>query len=94
MKKLNILLSIILFISLLGGLSSSSAATSTLSVHVINVGQGDSIFIKVSTGETILIDGGKSGSATINYLKKQKVTTLSAVVSTPLMPITLADLMR
>ncbi|PLT29287.1 ComEC/Rec2 family competence protein [Peribacillus deserti] len=82
MKKINIVLVVILFISMLGGLSYSEAATNSLSVHVINVGQGDSIFIKAPTGETILVDAGKSGDTVVNYLKKQKVSTLTAVVST------------
>lgn len=81
-KHTKIIISFILILSLFSFSHQSNAASNSLSVHVINVGQGDAIFVKVPTGETILIDGGKSGTTVINYLKKQKVTSLTAVVST------------
>ncbi len=54
-----------------------------VSVHIIDVGQGDSIFIQTPK-ENIIIDGGNKGKGqtVIEYLKQQGVTQLDAVVST------------
>ena len=62
---------------------SADAAAATVKVHYINVGQGDSILIQTGN-ENILIDGGGKGKGdeVVAYLKKQKVKTLNAVVST------------
>jgi competence protein ComEC len=55
-----------------------------LNVHYINIGQGDSIYIKTPDGEDILIDGGSkaSGSKVVAYLKKQKVDDIEVLIST------------
>lgn len=54
-----------------------------LKVHIINIGQGDSILLESST-DTILIDGGNKGKGdeVIDYLKENGISKLSAVVST------------
>ncbi|MDA1674711.1 ComEC/Rec2 family competence protein [Bacillus cereus group sp. TH152-1LC] len=81
--KYNVLLCCILIISLFIGTSHSYAATKGLSVHFINVGQGDSIYIKTPNGDDILIDGGnRDGKAVIAYLKKQKVNDIEVMIST------------
>ncbi|MGE7662661.1 ComEC/Rec2 family competence protein [Peribacillus sp. NPDC097197] len=82
MKKLNIVLVVVLFLSLLTGVTTTEASSS-VKVHYINVGQGDAILIQ-TPNENILIDaGGKGkGDEVVAYLKKQKVKTLNAVVST------------
>lgn len=82
MKKINSLLAILLFLSLFTGLTKTEAA-SNVKVHFINVGQGDSILIQ-TPNENILIDGGGKGKGdeVVAYLKKQKIKTLTAVVST------------
>lgn len=53
------------------------------SVHFIDVGQGDSELI-LSGDEAILIDAGPTSAANtvVEYLKKQKVTRLRAVIAT------------
>jgi competence protein ComEC len=55
-----------------------------LNVHYIDIGQGDSIYIKTPAGEDILIDGGSkaSGSKVVAYLKKQKVDDIEVLIST------------
>ncbi|MBA9043170.1 beta-lactamase superfamily II metal-dependent hydrolase, partial [Bacillus aryabhattai] len=55
--------------------SSYAATPKTMKVHYIDVGQGDSIYIKAPNGEDIVIDGGSKGkgNAVVSYLKKQKV---------------------
>lgn len=61
----------------------SSAASKNLIVHFINVGQGDSIYIKTAAGDDILIDAGnKDGSDVVSYLKKQKVKDIEVMIST------------
>lgn len=52
----------------------SSANAPQLEVHHINVGQGESIYIKLPDGSDVLIDAGKSnyGNVVVNYLKEQE----------------------
>ncbi|MHC0037921.1 ComEC/Rec2 family competence protein [Pseudoneobacillus sp. C159] len=58
--------------------------TKGLNIHYINIGQGDSIYIKTPAGDDILIDGGSkaSGSKVVAYLKKQKVDDIEVLIST------------
>lgn len=55
-----------------------------MSVHFIDVGQGDSIFIQSPDGKTMLIDGGtrESGKQVVSYLRGQGVKHLDYVVAT------------
>ena len=54
-----------------------------LTVHFIDVGQGDSMLIQVNN-RSMLIDGGprKSGTTLVSYLKRHGVKALNYVVST------------
>ena len=58
--------------------------TGSLVVHVLNVGQGDSIFVQLPNGETMLIDGGESESSSsiLSYLEKLNVTQIDYLVAT------------
>ncbi|WP_397538391.1 ComEC/Rec2 family competence protein [Rummeliibacillus pycnus] len=60
-----------------------TTATDQVSVHIIDVGQGDSIFIQTPK-ENIVIDGGNKGKGetVIEYLKQHGVKQLDAVIST------------
>ncbi|MCD9024294.1 ComEC/Rec2 family competence protein [Cohnella silvisoli] len=55
-----------------------------LSVYFLNVGQGDSTYIKTAAGEDILIDGGKNeaGPIVVDYLKQLGVDDLEVMIST------------
>ena len=55
-----------------------------MSVHFIDVGQGDAIFIRTPNNRTMLIDGGVKGAGqtVVNYLRSQNVKQLDYVVAT------------
>ena len=55
-----------------------------LTVHFLDVGQGDSIFIQFPNGKTMLIDGGikGEGNKVVQYIRNFGVTQLDAVVAT------------
>ena len=61
----------------------SSAQESNLTVHFIDVGQGDSILVEYA-GKTMLIDAGERemGSVVSAYLNEQKIPSLDYVVAT------------
>ncbi len=46
---------------LVGPQQGAEAATPKIKVHYIDVGQGDAIYIKMPSGEDIVIDGGNKG---------------------------------
>lgn len=55
-----------------------------MDIHLIDVGQGDSILIKTPNHKIILIDGGppKAGKKVVQYLKDQKVEQIDLIVAT------------
>jgi len=62
----------------------SQEQTNILKVHFLDVGQGDSILIKLPNGKNMLVDAGKNESAStiINYLKNEGVKKLDYLVGT------------
>jgi competence protein ComEC len=60
-----------------------SVTTAEVTVHFIDVGQGDSILI-ATFGSDVLVDGGTqaSGSVVVSYLSKMNITNLSLMVAT------------
>lgn len=71
---------IIIIISLL----IPSGKNNYLSIHTIDVGQGDSILIQTPNSKNILIDGGDDNSYNIvsSYLKKQNVKRIDYIIAT------------
>jgi competence protein ComEC len=61
--------------------SRETDAAGTLTVHFIDVGQGDAIFIQAPE-KNILIDGGERNSGVVDYLQNRGVTSLDLVLST------------
>lgn len=55
-----------------------------MEIHIIDVGQGDSILIKTPNSKTLLIDGGTNESEHIvkGYLKKHKIKTIDFLIAT------------
>lgn len=55
-----------------------------MKVHYLDVGQGDSTFIELPNGKTILIDAGTqtAGQKIVSYLKKAGITTIDLIVAT------------
>ncbi|WP_144511868.1 MBL fold metallo-hydrolase [Bacillus sp. FJAT-22090] len=64
--------------------SNGATAKKEMSVHFIDVGQGDSILIQSPEGKTMLIDGGpgEAGEEVVDYLEKLGVNKLDYVVGT------------
>lgn len=64
--------------------NTSSKANNEMSVHFIDVGQGDSILIQSPEGKNMLIDGGKKekGKDVVTYLRQQGIEKLDYVVAT------------
>lgn len=77
-------MALVLLVGIVSVPSPSIAATPTMKVHFINVGQGDATYIKMPGGEDVLIDGARQGQGdeVIAYLKKMKVDDIEIMIST------------
>ena len=75
-----IFLSILIIISLLIGCDKKSL----LSIHMIDVGQGDSILVQTPTNKNILIDGGDEDSENIiiSYIRQKRIKTIDIIIAT------------
>ena len=62
----------------------SSASGPPLMVHFIDVGQGDSCWLRLPNGDDVLIDGGKpqAGPTVVAYLQSHGVTDIELMVAT------------
>ncbi|SCX95375.1 ComEC/Rec2 family competence protein [Alkaliphilus peptidifermentans] len=82
-KLLKISSIIVVLLFLLTGCRQESR-DSYLNVHVIDVGQGDSILITTPEGKSILIDGGeaKYSKNVIGYLKRENVSKIDLLIAT------------
>jgi len=75
----NFLVATLAFLLLLLGASNLRAQ---LTVSIIDVGQGDAIYIELPSGGNVLMDGGPSGEPIYNFLKAKGVTKIDHVVLT------------
>ncbi|ABZ82722.1 metallo beta-lactamase domain protein [Heliomicrobium modesticaldum Ice1] len=62
----------------------ATSVQEVLRVHFIDVGQADSILIQSPAGRFVLVDGGNidDGQQVVDYLKRQGVKELAAIVAT------------
>lgn len=62
----------------------SCDSVNSLSVHFLDVGQGDSIFIELPNSQTMLIDAGENyhGEGIINYIKNCSYSKIDYLVAT------------
>ena len=67
-----------------GGNNADDNAESSLRVSFIDVGQGDSEFIELPNGETLLIDAGtnETGADVVSYISSLGYTSIDYVVGT------------
>ena len=59
----------------------SIAGEQFLEVHVIDVGQGDSILIRTPEGKTALIDGGYDNGLALAYLRERGIGQIDVMVA-------------
>jgi competence protein ComEC len=59
----------------------STTPSGQMKVHIINVGQGDSILVQFHNGQTMLIDAGPSDSV-VSYLNQQGIKKINYLVAT------------
>lgn len=79
MKKITLLIFIIIIPFFVG-----CSKAPSLSIHIIDVGQGDSILIQTPNNSNILVDGGNEDSSLIikNFLKSKKVKNIDFIIAT------------
>ena len=58
-----------------------SFACAQLEVHFIDVGQGDSVFIRAPNGQSLLYDGGRRGDVPLEYLRSLGVERVDLVMA-------------
>ncbi|OGS08139.1 MAG: hypothetical protein A2270_03605 [Elusimicrobia bacterium RIFOXYA12_FULL_51_18] len=63
-------------------LFSASNLRAQLNVYIVNVGQGDAIYVEFPNGTNALVDGGPSGELIYKFLKEKGVTKIDRVLLT------------
>lgn len=58
-----------------------SFAFAQLELHFIDVGQGDSVFIRAPSGQSLLYDGGRSPDVPLEYLRSLGVERVDLVIA-------------
>ncbi len=86
-RKIVISVFFIVFIALLTITISHNKAyadNEQLEVHYLDVGQADSILVKLPNSEVMMIDGGNygTGDTVVDYLKQQGITNIDYMVNT------------
>ncbi|MGB5824215.1 MAG: ComEC/Rec2 family competence protein [Proteocatella sp.] len=83
-KKLLLSSLVIFSLLIMGGCTDSIDSSTDLELHFIDVGQGDSTFIKTPGGYTMLIDAGDNshGSDVVNYIKGLGVKKIDVLIGT------------
>ena len=58
-----------------------SFASAQLEIHFIDVGQGDSVFIRAPSGQSLLYDGGRKEDIPLEYLRSLGVQQVDLVIA-------------
>ena len=58
-----------------------SFASAQLEIHFIDVGQGDSVLIRASSGQSLLYDGGRKEDVPLDYLRGIGVGSVELVIA-------------
>ena len=61
--------------------SPPSQTPESLELHFLDVGQGDSVFIRAPGGRGVLYDGGRSSEVPLEYLRSLGVTQVDLVIA-------------
>jgi len=82
MKVKMYLISIVLALALIAP-AAHAATPKTMVVHFIDIGQGDAVYIKIPSGEDVLIDAGNKGKGkdVVAYLKQLKVDDIEVMIA-------------
>jgi competence protein ComEC len=59
-----------------------SALAGDLKVHILDVGQGDSVLIEAPSGKHILVDAGTSGAGVDQLLRRRGIERLDMIIAT------------
>src|SRR4051812_27428469 len=85
MKRLALALACLLLFSANSLLVSTSRAlqqeSNRLSVHFIDVDQGDSILLQMPDGTTVLIDGGYDNGKALAYLQNKGIRRIDVLIA-------------
>ena len=65
----------------LGLAAAQAAPAGVLTLRYLDVGQGDAVLITAPTGQTMLVDGGRSEARMRELLRQYKVSRIDAVVA-------------
>ena len=58
-----------------------SFAFAQLEIHFLDVGQGDSVFIRAPSGQSLLYDGGRKSELPLEYLRSLGVERVDLVIA-------------
>ena len=75
---------LVVLVALAPWASPADAAPGELEAHFIDVGQGDSCWLRLPNGDDLLVDGGKSqaGPTVVAYLREHGVTDVELMIAT------------
>ena len=76
-----ILFSLVFFGMVTLGCAQTSLGSQDLELHFLDVGQGDSVFIKAPSGQGVLYDGGRRSQVPLDYLRSLGITQVDLVIA-------------
>lgn len=82
--RINASIMVIIFLVLVGNVNYAQADRPEMTVHFIDVGQGDSILIQTPSGKNVLVDGGppKAAKGVVAFLEQHNVEKIDLLIAT------------